>query len=957
MRDIIGPGSPLSQASATGETREAWCRASCARIPVVQIFQLPTEQVLAALGTTPAGLSQAEARTRLAAHGPNTVSAVAREHLLLRFAREFSHLFALILWIAAALAFAAEWRQPGAGMATLGMAIVGVIVLNGVFSFWQEYRAERALAALRHLLPQRVKVVREGETRQLAAADLVPGDIMILAEGDDVPADGCLIESFGLRVNNATMTGESLPVTRDAAPAEEPDVLRARNVVLAGTSVLSGEGRAVVFATGMRTEFGRIAHLAQTASEPPSPLQREIRRLSRLVAVLATTLGVGFFLIGQALGLPFLTNFIFAIGIIVANVPEGLLPTVTLSLAMATQRMARRRALVRHLPAVEALGATTVIVSDKTGTLTRNRMQVRECFIDKGPPTPVTGNATAVLPHRLLETAARCESVRELREGRRVRLGGDPMEIALTEFAARAGVSRAGFEQSGEIPFDTDRKRMSVSGLAGGERILYCKGALETVLPVCARVWTAGGETPLGQADRDLIVAAEAEMAQRGLRVLAFGWRPLPGAEADPTSERELTLLGLLGLEDPPRQEVPAAIRTCREAGIRVIMVTGDHPVTARAIAREIGLTEGNPVIVTGDELRALSDSALERELDAPDILFARVAADQKMRIVNALRARREVVAATGDGVNDAPALKAADIGIAMGLAGTDVAKAAADIVLLDDNFATIVAAVEEGRTVFGNIRKFLTYILTSNIPELVPYLAFALFHIPLPLTVIQILAVDLGTDLLPALALGAERPDPGVMREPPRPRSERLLNAPILLRAYLFLGVLEAAGAMSAYFLVLHLGGWSFGEPLAVDAPLYRQATTACLATIIVMQVANVFLCRHPTRSAFSFRLGENRLILVGVAVELLLLAALVFSAPGQTLFGTAPVPAAAWALMLGAASAMVLLDEARKAIVRRGGDGASPGGGSSRHSSRLGYDGVVRTVRISSRKPEEAQ
>ena len=924
---------------------------------LVQIHQFPTDRALAALGTTTAGLPHAEARNRLTAHGPNTVSAVAREPLLLRFAREFSHLFALILWIAAALAFVAEWRQPGAGMATLGVAIVGVIVLNGVFSFWQEYRAERALAALRRLLPQRVKVVREGETRALPAADLVPGDILVLAEGDDVPADGRLIESFGLRVNNATLTGESVPVSRDAAPSEEPDLLRARNVVLAGTSVLSGEGRAVVFATGMRTEFGRIAHLAQSASEPPSPLQREIRRLSRLVAVLATTLGIGFFLIGQALGLPFLANFIFAIGIIVANVPEGLLPTVTLSLAMATQRMARRKALVRHLPAVEALGAATVIVSDKTGTLTRNRMQVRELCIGTGRPTPAIGEADAALPHRLLETAARCESVRELRERRRVRLRGDPMEIALTEFAARAGVTRAGFEQSGELPFDTDRKRMSVSGLADGERVVYCKGALETVLPVCRDAWTAGGETPLGQADRDALTAAEAEMAQRGLRVLAFAWRRLTDDEPDPTSESELTLLGLIGLEDPPRPEVPAAIRACGEAGIRVIMVTGDHPITARAIAREVGLTEGDPVIVTGDELRALSDAALERELEAPDILFARVAADQKLRIVNALRARGEVVAVTGDGVNDAPALRAADIGIAMGLAGTDVAKAAADIVLLDDNFATIVAAVEEGRAVFGNIRKFLTYILTSNIPQIVPYLAFALFHIPLPLTVIQILAIDLGTDLLPAVALGAEKPDPGVMREPPRPRGERLLNGPLLLRAYLFLGVLEAAGAMAAYFLVLHLGGWSFGDPLAADALLYRQATTACLATIIVMQVANVFLCRHPTRSAFAFRLGENRLILVGVAVELLLLVTLVFTVPGQILFGTAPVPTAAWALMLGAALAMVLLEEGRKGIVRGRKDGTSPGAGSRGHLFRLGYHEGARSVPVSSRTPEKKQ
>jgi calcium-translocating P-type ATPase len=885
----------------------------------VHIQSLTPEQSLASLHTAITGLTAAEAQRRLVEFGPNHVEEVGHESLLLRFAREFTHFFAIILWVGAALAFLAEYFDPGQGMVRLGVAIVGVILVNGAFSFWQEYRAERAVAALRQLLPQQVMVSRDGEILEILASNLVPGDIVLLKEGDFVPADCRLIEAFGLRLNTATITGESLPKARNADPHPEVSPLLAKNIVLAGTSVVSGQARGVVVATGMRTEFGKIAHLTQTAGTATSPLQREIVRLSRIVTFLATGIGGVFFLIGQTLGLPFWENLLFTIGIIVANVPEGLLPTVTLSLAMATQRMAKRNALVRHLPAVEALGSTTVILSDKTGTLTQNRMSVRRLWLggEFFKPDDIAVQPRLAEDHRaLFVNAALCHNLKQVNNHGNHAWLGDPMEVALAAMGRQAAGTLDGYTRIDEIPFDTDRKRMSVLCETQQGRLLYCKGALETVLAVCGSVQLESGVEPLDSAAKTCLLAAQDKMAEAGLRVLAFAH----GEAAAGPAEGGLTLSGLVGLEDPPRPEVPEAIARCAAAGIRVIMVTGDHPHTAQAIGREIGLLKTDqPVVITGDNLRRLSPSQLQLALDAPEILFARVAAEQKMQLVEALQKKGEIVAVTGDGVNDAPALKTADIGIAMGIGGTDVAKEAADMILLDDNFASIVAAIEEGRAVFDNLRKFLTYILSSNIPELVPYLAFVLFRIPLPLTIIQILAVDLGTDMLPALALGAEKPDPDVMRRSPRARSERLLSWNLIARAYLFLGVLEAAAAMAVFFFILNAAGWQYGETLARTAPLYLQATTACLVTIVMTQVMNIFLCRHPLKSSLSFGLFSNPLILFGIAAELGLLVFIVYAPAGNWLFGTAPVGAEVW--LAGATLAVLMggAEEVRKAWLRR--------------------------------------
>jgi sodium/potassium-transporting ATPase subunit alpha len=889
----------------------------------MRIHQLSETEALASLGSAAEGLSFAEAHRRLDEFGPNCVEELRREHPFVRLLREFVHFFALILWVAAGLAFFADWSAPGQGMAKLGCAIVVVILVSGVFSFWQEYRAEQTLSLLRQLLPQQVATVREGRVIQLPVEGLVPGDIVLLEQGNHVPADCRLIEAFGVRVDDAVITGESLPRRRVTGPDEDGELMHGKNTVLAGTSLVSGQARAVVFATGMHTEFGRIAHLTQIAGEAVSPLRTEIAHLSRVIGIVAVGIGLLFFVVGRVAGVPFWNAFIFAIGIIVAMVPEGLLPTLTLALVLASQRMAKRHVLIRHLSSVETLGSTTVICTDKTGTLTQNHMVVKELLLGMQRLSADDAKPGGVLVDHyrpLFLGAGLCQDLKEVEQkGRTVSLG-DPMEIALLALARQALPKATAPRRLDEIPFDADRMRLSTVHDMPAGPTLWCKGAPETVLPLCSRIHVEGTARPLTPELRTQIFEAQADMAEHGLRVLAFAYRPLEPEWEHETLEQHLVFTGLVGLNDPPRQEVPAAIAKCREAGIRVIMVSGDHPQTARAIAREVGLVRSEaPLLITGTELRALSDIQLRLALDAPEIVFARVGADQKRRIVDALKDKKHVVAVTGDGVNDAPALKSAHIGIAMGLTGSDVAKEASDMVLLDDNFASIVNAIEEGRSVFENIRKFLTYILAHNVPELIPYLAFSLFAIPLPLTPIQILAIDMGTDSLTALGLGVEKPDPQVMRHPPRSRHERLFDWTLARRAYLFLGMIEAIAAMAAFLFVLHGGGWRYGESLGTQDPLYLRATTACLSAIVVMQIVNVFLCRSPHRSVSSTGLLGNPLILGGAILEIGVVLLIDYTAFGNFVFGTAPIESEIWLFMIPFAVAMLVLEELRKRLARR--------------------------------------
>lgn len=869
-----------------------------------------------------AGLSAGEVLRRLGEFGHNAVEPVARTALWLRLLREFTSFFCIILWMAAVLAFVADRIAPGQNMARVAYVIVGVILVSGVFSFWQESRVEQTLLALRRLLPSQARVWRDGKTSQVGAEQLVPGDIVHLEQGDRIPADCRLLEAFGVRVDNASLTGESMPQGRVALASTEHGLRDSKNIVFAGTTMSSGQARAVVFATGAHTEFGRIARLTQTSGEEVSPLRQEIAYLSRLTAMLAVVIGGVFFAFGWFIGIPFWKAFIFAIGIIVAMVPEGLLPTLTLALVLATQRMARRKVLIRYLPAVETLGSTTVICTDKTGTLTRNRMAVRQLYLGDGLQETASISPEVALHYAdFFHTARLCQDLQEGQEMQgKSALMGDPMEIALVEMALPFTANLPTRTRLDELPFDTERMRLSVLCQTDQGSVLYCKGAPESVLPLCRQRLVEGRVEPMDESARAHIIEAQEAMAQKGLRVLAFASRRVESGHTRELLEEELIFGGLAALEDPPRPEVPEALKKCAAAGIKVIMITGDHPDTALAIAREIGLVKSEaPTVISGEELGRFSDIQLQLALDASEIVFARVVADQKMRIVEALKKKGHIVAVTGDGVNDAPALKAAHIGIAMGIAGTDVAKEAADMVLLDDNFASIVNAVEEGRAVFENIRKFLTYVLVHNVAELIPYLGFLLFRIPLALTPIQVLSIDMVSDALAALGLGVEKPDPQIMQRPPRPRNERLMNWPLAIRAYLFLGLMEATAAMAVFFFVLHQAGWSYGEVLSEQSPVYLQATTACLSTIIVMQILNVFLCRSNTRSVFSVGLGGNPLILAGIGLEVLVLLLANYTTWGNELLGTAPLGLTVWTFMLPFAAAMLILEELRKWLARR--------------------------------------
>lgn len=866
----------------------------------MKIQTLSHDEVFSTLLSSPEGITAEEATRRRGEYGPNEIKELHGRPMILRLAAQFTHFLALLLWFAAALCFLSEYLHPGEGLLRLGIAILAVIFINAIFTFIQEYRTEKAIEELRKMLPFRVVVKRGGAELEIDAVEVVPGDLVLLKEGDKVPADARVVETSRLTVNNSLLTGES-DSRLLIADAFEGELLDSPNLVFAGTLVVSGSGTVVVYATGMVTEFGKIAQITGKVVEEESQLHIEITRVSRIVAIIAVACGACFFLIGSLIGRGFWDNFLFAIGIIIATVPEGLLPTVTLALAMGSKRMASRNALVKNLNAVESLGSVDLICTDKTGTLTQNLMTVKTSW---APDEGIMASTVARL----------CSNVTEGPEG----IKGEPTETALYTYAVEHGAATG--ERLGENPFDADRKRMATLHRVDGKLFVLVKGAGESVLPICTSLSQGGSVSiPLESTTVTELQGRLQTMASEGLRVIALAFKELQDVPTGDIPEEGLTFAGFMGLLDPPRPEVPEALKSCRSAGIKVIMITGDAGPTAAAIARDIGLISGDPVIIEGHDCASMPDDQLREELKKDDLIFARMSPQNKMHVVSLLIEGGHRVAVTGDGVNDAPALKKAHVGIAMGLSGTSVAREAADIVLLDDNFASIVHAIEEGRAVFENIRNFITYIFASNIPELIPYIGYILFGIPLPLTIMQILAVDLGTDMFPALALGSEKPSPDIMQRPPRPKDEHLLSRGVLLRAYLYLGMWEAVAGMTAYFYVMYSGGWSWSQPLAQTSTLYLQATTACLAGIIATQIANVLACRSATISIFTLGFFSNRLVLAGIATEVLLAAFIIYTPLGNSLFASSPVGINVWLLLIPFAVMLLVLDEARKYVVRR--------------------------------------
>ena len=915
---------------------------------------LAPDDVYAALGSRPEGLSGAEAAQRLASAGPNEIQEIPGPSLARRLLAQFVNVFALLLWAGAALAFVAGTPQ-------FGVAIIAVIVLNGVFGMLQEYRAERAVAALRRLLPQVATVVRDGDVVPAPAESLVTGDVVVVAEGDRVSADARLVAQTDLRVDESSLTGEAHPVHKTAEAEREPPAtaIQAHNILFAGSTVMAGSGRAVVTATGMDTEFGRIARLTQEVRQDPSPLQVEVGRVARRVALLSIVMGIGFFVIGYVFaGLPLKEGAIFAIGIVLANVPEGLLPTMTLALAMAVQRMARRNALVKRLSSVETLGSCTVICTDKTGTITKNQMTVRQLWAPGGHAAQISGSGyeptgdvmvggapatrSDLIPLRpLLRIGHMCSSARLVAPrdaGGAWQIRGDPTEGALLAAAARAGLDRDEDLRLRpvvrELAFDPKRKRMSTIHRAlpsEGLLVAYVKGAPRELLEHCSLVLVDGHEVPRTDTVTGLAMAENDRMARAGMRVLGMAYRYLPEEQEPRLSslhpgdvERDLVFAGLVGMQDQPREEVPDAVERCQAAGIRIIMITGDYGLTAESIAREVGIVRngegaGSVRVIDSAELARLSDDQLREAIAAPQLIFSRATPEHKLRVVRALQQMGEVVAVTGDGVNDAPALRRADIGVAMGRAGTDVAREAADMILVDDNFATIVAAVEEGRAIFDNMRKFIVYIFAHLSPEAVPFIFYALFRVPLPLTVMQILAIDLGTETLPALALGVERPEPDVMTRPPRPRTERLLSGGALARGYGFLGGMTSAVVMSAFFLYLIGQGWHWGQHQAPTPEAGAVASTIVFLGIVIMQIGNAFACRTERVSAFSIGLFSNRFLLWGIAFEVAFAAMLIYVPAFQSVFGTGTVAPVWWAYLFAFVPVVFMAEEARKAVLRR--------------------------------------
>ncbi len=962
------------------------------------IWALPVELVYESLGSAAAGLAAQEAQQRFAQFGANELPEPAHRPLWLRFADQLTHFMALLLWVAGVLAFVS--RTP-----ELGWAIWSVIWINAIFSFWQEFQAEQALAALKKVLPMQVKVWRDGTLQQIPARELVRGDVMQLEAGDRVSADARLVSADSLYLDVSVMTGESLPVARNAYPVrlrqavplrggqtllrqgeqplqEQVNPSEIANLVLAGATVAAGRAVAVVYATGAQTEFGQVAHLTTVVKREPSTLEVQVAHIVRIITTIAVSMGLIVFLLAYFfVGIEVKESFIFAIGIIVALVPEGLLPTVTLSLAIGVRRMARQNALVRRLSAVETLSATTVICTDKTGTLTKNEMTVRYLWLPPAGPAgaapdsaahpaahpaliEVTGagydptlgqvnlptdSAIAWKAQLLLLGSALCSNARlvHLSAPSRWQEIGDPTEAALLVAAAKAGLNLEQLQQqvprAREIPFDSRRLMMTVvldwhaTPLWSQDLpyVAFTKGAPLEVLKHCHRILQNGTEPALTHAAWEQVVQANDDLARQGFRVLGLAARPGDATLLDRKAqelEQDLIFIGLVAMFDPPRPEVKAAIAACHQAGIKVTMVTGDYGLTAEAIARNIGLVSEQVRVVTGDNMGHLSDAQLRQIVKYRfGLVFARMSPEHKLRLVQAYKDVGEVVAVTGDGVNDAPALRAAHIGIAMGLNGTDVAREAADIVLTDDNFATIVMAIEQGRSVYQNIRKFMTYILASNVAELVPFLAMVVFKIPPALIIMQILIVDLGTDILPALALGAERAEVGTMQLPPRSKAKPLLDRALLLRAYCFLGLIEATLGMVSFLIVWHSHGYDLAALQAI-APailarnadptitlIYAQATTMTLATIVACQDGNVFACRSERTSIWRLGFFSNPLIWVGIATEWLLIVSIIKIAPLRHIFATAPLTVGQWLLLLGCPFILLGVEELRKAIHRQ--------------------------------------
>jgi P-type Ca2+ transporter type 2C len=915
------------------------------------IYSLRVPEVFQSMETSQKGLTTVEAESRQSLYGENVLSEQPRPAEWQIFLRQVRHPFTLLMLLAAILSL---WQRDW----TLALIILLLSIANSAFSYWREHRAEQAIVKLRHLLPSYAHILRDGTDIHIPASNVVPGDLLILSEGDNIPADARVIEEFGLRVNNASLTGEAVAARKTSEASILPSLsdLERPNLIFAGTSVASGTGRAIVYATGMLTQFGRIAQLTQTVHEEPSMFQKELGHLSRRLTLIAVIIGGIAWVLATFephISQQFPNALLLALGTIVAVTPEGLPATLTLSLAMAVQRLTSRGVLAKRLNVVERLGNVSVICTDKSGTLTQNQMTVREVWVanhrlrvtgtgydPKGQYIPSPANTPFEKDlQSLLEAASCCNNARINPPG-----SGHPNWTSLgdqTEAALKVAGLKYNIDEYTlsvflprvhEIPFDARRKRMTTIHRDVNREVAFVKGAPREILQLCSHILVDGESRPIKEATRTEIISANDEYSRHALRVLGIARRDLPPRSGPYTSEaveQDLTFLGLMAMMDPPRPEVEQAIQTCRQAGIRIVMITGDYGLTAESLARRVGMiVTPNPTILTGAELDVMDDLQLQQLLEK-EVIFARMAPDHKLRLVSAYQACGEVVAVTGDGVNDAPALRKADVGIAMGIIGTDVAKEAADIILTNDNFGSIAAAIEEGRAIYDNIRKFITYIFSSNVSEVLPFLLTSALGIPPALVVRQILAIDMGTDILPALALGSEKPEPDIMKYPPR-RARPLLDKGLLTRAFLWLGLLEAGlcylGFLSTYLFSGNanllsqpfLNTIKWPQVLVIPGDVNVVARTVFLAGVVLVQIGNAFACRTSKARNTQMGWGSNKVLLVGIALALLMIAGMIYIPFLADAFGNQVFPVSLWPVLAFFALILYTLEWFRKAIAR---------------------------------------
>jgi P-type Ca2+ transporter type 2C len=872
------------------------------------------------LRSNPNGLSSAEASTRLADTGPNEIEAAKRVSAWEIILEQFKNILILILLGATVISL-----LLGHGIESI---VIAIIVLFAVFlGFIQEYRAERAIEALRQMAAPTASVFRDGSEVKIPARDLVPGDVILLHTGDRIPADARLLESVNLQVEEAALTGESVPVEKNIQHLEGDDlpVGDRKSMVYAGTIVTYGRGRALVVATGMQTEFGKIARLLQTVETGKTPLQQNLDKVGTALARAAFVVVAIIVALGLLRGQPFIEMLLFGIALAVAVVPEALPAVVTISLAIGVQKMVKRNALIRRLPAVETLGSTSVICSDKTGTLTKDEMTARQLYagqqlftVSGAGYAPVgefsKNGGTADTPTQALIqmlTAAVLASDTQLisngnGSGEGWEIKGDPTEGALVVAAAKAGLHKdildASYPRVNEIPFSSETKRMTTLHQTPDGVVAYAKGAPEVILNGCDFLLAADGVRSLDDKSREQILAVAHEMAEKALRVLAIAVKPEVTLE---TAQASMTFLGLAGMIDPPRPEARSAIEVCRQAGIRPVMITGDHPVTAQAVARELGLLRNGGRVVTGAELEEMPDEHLRRDVEEISV-YARVSPSHKLRVVTAWQARGHIAAMTGDGVNDAPALKKADIGIAMGITGTDVTKEAAAMTLTDDNFASIVAAVEEGRGVFGNIKKYLMYLLSSNIGEIGLMAGSALLGLPLPLTAVQILYVNLATDGLPALALSVDPPETDLMKRKPRDPRTGIFTRPVI--------ILMVLGGLWSALLNLGLYIWATNSGRS-----QAEAMTMTFVSLVLIQFFKAYNYRSDRLSVLH-KPFANKWLNLSILWEAVLLVLIIYLPFLHDAFGTYYLPLVDWAIIFGLAFTIVPVLELAKWMERRG-------------------------------------